>query len=147
MTTSHNKNLLETHTCIQLVWLDRSERFDNLWRQDEFSNAGKELRLKKEAPAVFSNHNASRLSSKKCFRGTLINSKSDYKPHNYEQTRKCLNYNWKWLVENIRTCFNHPHIDIRKWLIENAWISSPLPLCHRACQAWYVHCVTNAYSS
>jgi len=38
---------------------------DSLWRQDELINAGKQLRLMKEAPISFSNHNTSRLSIQK----------------------------------------------------------------------------------
>lgn len=53
-----------TRTYMLCILVDRSERHDNLWRQDEFSNPGKQLRLIQDAPTSSSNHSTSRLPSK-----------------------------------------------------------------------------------
>lgn len=114
--TSQNEISWQIHTCVQLVWLDRLGRLHNFCRQDEFSNAGMQLRLIKEAPTSFSNHNASRLLGKsinhmmRCFNGTPPETEVSIVTH-IDQLTQALKPQWTgncWFSHHF--CFVIEHV-------------------------------------
>lgn len=134
-----------------LLWIDKSERYDNLWRQDEFSNAGKQLRLKNEAPPSFSTHKSSRLSRKKIqlMRCPNLSCKNRKKKKGPLKIRKgTISEDDIWIQKRLGRKQNYISAGICLYYNDplKYGTCSPFSACHGTTQARYIHTVTKAYS-